>query len=89
MNITPLDAEQFTRGYVILFLLSFSFNAGRRRRNGYSRRFNRVRPASSLLEQLKPYTSERSSKLEKASTDAESALALSKQLKVERELKFS
>ena len=42
-----------------------------------------------LLEQLKSHTSELSSKFEKASTDAESALSVSKQLKVESELKFS
>ena len=44
---------------------------------------------SFLLEQLKSHTSELSSKFEKASTDAESALSVSKQLKVESELKFS
>ena len=42
-----------------------------------------------LVEQLKSHTSELSSKFEKASTDAESALSVSKQLKVESELKFS
>ena len=42
-----------------------------------------------LLEQLKSHTSELSSKFEKASTDAESALSVSEQLKVESELKFS
>jgi len=42
-----------------------------------------------LLEQLKSHTSEHSSKFEKASTDAESALSVSKQLKVESELKFT
>ena len=42
-----------------------------------------------LLEQLKSHTSELSSKFEKASTDAECALSVSKQLKVESELKFS
>ncbi|XP_068717318.1 uncharacterized protein [Montipora capricornis] len=42
-----------------------------------------------LLEQLKSHTSELSSKFEKASTDAESALSASKQFKVESELKFS
>ena len=41
------------------------------------------------LEQLKSHTSELSSKFEKASTDAECALSISKQLKVESELKFS
>ena len=42
-----------------------------------------------LLEQLKSHTSELSSKFEKASTDAECALSVSKQLKVESEVKFS
>ena len=42
-----------------------------------------------LLEQLKSHTSELSSKFEKASTDAVCALSVSKQLKVERGLKFS
>ena len=42
-----------------------------------------------LLEQLKSHTSKLSSKFEKASTDAECALSVSKQLKVENELKFS
>ena len=42
-----------------------------------------------LLEQLKSHTSELSSKFEKASADAESALSVSEQLKVESELKFS
>ena len=40
-----------------------------------------------LLEQLKSHTSQLSSKFEKASTDAESALSVSKQLKVESEFK--
>ena len=44
---------------------------------------------SFLLEQLKSHTTELSSKFEKASTDAECALSVSKQLKVESELKFS
>jgi len=42
-----------------------------------------------VLKQLKVHTSELSSKFEKASTDAECALSVSKQLKVESELKFS
>ena len=42
-----------------------------------------------LLEQPKSHTSELSSKFEKASIDAEFALSVSKQLKVESELKFS
>ena len=42
-----------------------------------------------LLEQLKSHTSELPSKFEKASTDTECALTVSKQLKVESELKFS
>ena len=42
-----------------------------------------------LLEQLKSHTSELTSKFEKASTDAECALSVSKQLKFESELKFS
>ena len=42
-----------------------------------------------LLEQLKSHTSELSSKFEKASTDAECALSVSKQIKVESEVKFS
>ena len=41
------------------------------------------------LEQLKSHTSELSSKFEKASTDAKCALSVSKQLKVDSELKFS
>ena len=42
-----------------------------------------------LLDQLKSHTSEISSKFDKASVDAESALSVSKQLKVESDLKFS
>ena len=42
-----------------------------------------------LFEQLKSHTSELSSKFEKASTDVESTLSVSKQLKVESELKFT
>ena len=42
-----------------------------------------------LLEQLKSHTSELSSKFEKVPTDAECALSVSKQLKVESEVKFS
>ena len=42
-----------------------------------------------LLEQLKSHTSELASKFEKASTDDECALSVSKQLKTESELKFS
>ena len=73
--------------YVVLLRFSFSFNAGRRTRNSYSTGFNRV--PYFLLEQLKSHTSEVPSKFEKASTDAECALSVSKQLKVESELKFS
>ena len=42
-----------------------------------------------LLEQLLSHTSELSAKFEKGSTDAECALSVSKQLKVESELEFS
>ena len=42
-----------------------------------------------LLEQLKSHTSELSSKFEKVSTNAECALSVSKQIKVESEVKFS
>ena len=44
---------------------------------------------SFLIEQLKSHTSELSSKFEKASTDAECALFVLKQLKVDSELRFS
>ena len=42
-----------------------------------------------LLDQLKSHTEELSSKFEKASNEAESALLVSKQLKAESELKFA
>ena len=69
------------------FCWVFLFNAGQQSSNCYLTRFNQV--PSFFTEQLKSYTSELSSKFEKASIDAESALSVSKQLKVKSELKFT
>ena len=87
-NITPLDADQFTR--VARCFISVGFF---RSMPGDDQETITQQDLTEfwtfLLEQLKSHTSELSSKFEKASSDAESALSVSKQLKVESELKFT
>ena len=80
MNITPLDADQCTR-VVRCFITfqTFSFMPGDEPEAVTRQDLTEFR--TFLLEQLKSHTSELSSKFEKASTDAECALSVSKQLK--------
>ena len=88
MNITPLDADQFTR-VVRCFITIEIFRSMPGDEQETVTRQDLTEFRSFLLEQLKSHTSELSSKFEKAFTDAECALSVSKQLKTESELKFS
>ena len=86
MNITPLDADQFTRVARCFISVGFFRSMPGDDQETVTRQ-DLTEFRTFLLEQLKSHTSELSSKFEKASTDAESALSVSKQL--ESELKFT
>ena len=88
MNITPLDADQFTR-VVRCFVTVQIFRSMPGDEQETVTRQDLTKFRTFLLVQLKSHTSELSSKFEKASIDAECTLLVSKQLKVESELKFS
>ena len=88
VNITPLDAHQFTRVARCSISVGFFRSIPGDDQETVTRQ-DLTEFRTFLLDQLKSHTSELSSKFEKASTDAESALSVSKHLKVESELKFT
>ena len=88
MNITPLDADQFTRVVRCFITIEFFRSMPGDKQETVTRQ-DLTEFRALLLEQLKSHTSELSSKFEKASTDAECALSVSKQVKTESERKLS
>ena len=88
MNISPLDDDQFTRVVRCFITIEFYRSIPGDEQETVTRQ-DLTEFRTFLLGQLKSHTSELSSKFEKASTDADSALSVSKQLKTESELKFS
>ena len=89
MFVTPLDADQF-------FSSLFSFGGffpllmpAEEEADQAVTRKDLTDFRSFLLDQLKVHTSELSSKFDKATNDAESALLVTKQHKAESELKFT
>ena len=77
-HLTPTSLLEF---YVVLFRFRFFRSMPGDEQETFTRQ-DLTEFRTFLLEQLKSHTSELSSKFEKASTDAECALSVSKQLKV-------